>query len=308
MKKNISKLNKVLKFGGISALFIFLGLGFLFPLPAFSASLTASSTSSISAGDTSIIDIFLDTEGTVINSIDGSIVLSDEHQGNFEIRDISLVNSMFTMWPRKPSLEANKKISFIGVVPGGVEGDRVLLFRLIVKINQSGNFNITPNNIRAYLNDGLGTSVSITPKSSTINVSGGDRELKDSWREIISNDNTAPAPFVIEILSDSNLFDGKKFINFETTDLESGISHYEVKEGSYPAVRTGTNYVLINQDKEVDIIVTAYDKAGNCQVATLLQDKPINWKGIVIALALILVIYKIINFMWTRNKIRQNVH
>lgn len=264
------------------------------PVYSYAASMKASSGSTIRAGDTSVIEVYVDTEGQQINSVEGSIILSDEHQGNFQIQDISLAQSSFTLWPRKPSLESNHTISFVGGVPGGVIGDRILLFKVIVKINAPGAFTISPNNMQAYLHDGLGTALPIPVKNSVITVGEADTSPQNKWEEIVSNDNQAPNPFVVELIQDANLFEGKKFISFETTDGESGISHYEVREGTYPSVRTGTTYVLIDQKSHQDIIVTAYDKAGNFQVAVLSQKDSINWKSIIIVVLGIVLVRMII--------------
>lgn len=297
--------NKFLKLNNFLLMLAILGV-LVIPTTTSAASLKVSSGSAVSSGDTSIIEIYLDTEGKNINTIDGSIVLSDTHQGNFEIKDVSLVNSAFTMWPRKPSLGEGHQISFVGGVPGGVVGDRLLLFKVIVKINDSGEFKITPNKILAYLNDGLGTGVELSRDVSVINIGSSKGSPKDNWAEIISNDNTAPLKFEVVLNQDANLFDGKKFISFETTDAESGIDYYEVMEGSYPLVRSGTNYVLIEQDKDLKVVVYAYDKAGNFQVATLDNQTPINWVGIAIVILLVVTLRKV--FLKFRNKNRnQNV-
>lgn len=263
----------------------------LSPMHSLAATISASSGSALSAGDTAIIDVFLDTEGETLNSIDGSITLSDDHNGNFEVKDLSVVNSAFTMWPRKPSLEDKGKISFVGGIPGGIKGDHLSLFKIVVKVNQSGNFSIKPNTITSYLNDGLGTSRSIDKESTSITVGPAREKAQDKWQEIVSNDNTAPEPFTIQVVQDSYLYDGKKFISFETTDKQSGISYYEVKEGNRPPVRTGTSYVLINQNGPVDVVVTAYDKAGNFQVAVMSKKKAVNWIVVLEWVALISVLY-----------------
>ena len=131
------------------------------PNETFAANIKASSDGAISAGDTSIIGIYLDTENEIINTVDGSIELSDEHNGNFEITDFSTVNSIFSMWPRKPSLDTAGKISFIGGIPNGIKGDHLLLFKVIIKINDKGNFTIKPASLNAYLSDGLATQRAI---------------------------------------------------------------------------------------------------------------------------------------------------
>ncbi len=287
MKYNSLKLNKI-----IASLFLF-SVVFI-PGTIFSASLSVSSGSAVSAGDTSIIEVYLNTEGQTVNSVDGSITVSDSYQGNFEIKDVSLTNSAFTMWPRRPSLEEGHKISFVGGVPGGVNGSRLLLFKLIVKINKSGEFKITPGSIMVYLNDGLGTAVEVKKDVLTINVSDSKGSPVDKWEEIIAKDNTAPDKFEVVLNQDINLFEGKKFLSFETTDAESGVDYYEVKEGSYPVVRSGTNYVLIEQEKDLKVVVYAYDKAGNFQVATFDSRGPINWLGIIVVVLVVVFARRII--------------
>jgi hypothetical protein len=275
---------------------------FIFPNISLASTISASSSGSIFAGDTAIIDVYLNTENQTINSIDGSILLRDENGGNFEVKDISLVNSAFTMWPRKPSLEDDYKIYFVGGVPGGVKSDRALLFRVIVKINQSGTFTIKPNGLLAYVNDGLGTEVKIIKDSSSISVGESKGEPKDLWLETISNDNVPPEPFTIKIIQDENLFDGRRFAYFETTDSSSGIDYYEIREGSNPSVRTGTSYVIISEEKKVELIVTAHDKAGNFRVATLNKKDPINWISVLVSVLVIFVGVKIVKIIRRRRR------
>lgn len=276
----------------------------LFFMPVFShaAVISVSSLNSVSAKDTTIMEVYLDAEEKTINTLDGEIILQDESGGNFEVKDINLANSVFTMWPRSPSVEDGKKIYFSGGVPGGVKGSRLLLFRFAVKINNEGMFSIRPNNLFAYLNDGIGTSIKIVEGNSVIKI-GKQRDVpKDFLSDYISSDNTPPLPFGIEILKDENLFEGRKFAYFETSDEDSGIDRYEVREGNGPSVRTGTSYVLINQNKILDLYVTAYDKAGNFQVAVLNQKKPFNWIGVVIYVVLISLIIKFIKMLILRKR------
>lgn len=272
----------------------------ILPNKSYAAVIRASSSSALSAGDTSIFDIYLDTEGEQINSIDGSLVLSDTHNGNFEIKELSVVNSIFTLWPRKPSIEAGGIVTFVGGVPGGMYGDRLLLFRIIVKINEPGDFSIKPNSVTAYLNDGLGTPRNIVNDVSVISVGVANEIQANKWQEVISSDNIPPEPFSIEVLQDAYLYNGMKFLSFETTDSKSGISYYEVIEGTYPAVRSGTNYVLIDQNQTVDVTVVAYDKAGNLQLATLESKEPINWIAILVVVLLVLSLYAMIKMILMR--------
>ncbi|QQR50400.1 hypothetical protein IPF86_00560 [Candidatus Nomurabacteria bacterium] len=300
MKKQFLKRNK-----GALLYFITVTLfitSFALPVTSYAVAIRASSNSALVAGDTSIIDIYLDTEGEQINSVDGSLTLSDTHNGNFEIKDLSVVNSVFTLWPRKPSLEEGN-INFVGGLPGGVSGDKLLLFKVIVKINQPGDFTIKPSSVTAYLNDGLGTPSTVVKDISIISVRVANESNIDKWQEIISNDNIPPEAFTVEVLQDSYLYDGKKFLSFETTDGQSGISYYEVREGTNPGVRSGSHYVLINQTQDVDVTVLAYDKAGNFQTATVVSKEPINWVAIVVSVLIIICLYAFIKLIlrWKYN-------
>lgn len=278
----------------IKRLLIVFAVLFCFPSNIFAANLRVSSESTVYAKDVNILNVFLDTEDETINSLDGYVILSDTNNGNFEVKDLSLVNSVFNLWPRKPSLQESNTIYFVGGTPGGVKGNNLLIFKIIVKINEPGNFSISPKNLKAYLNDGLATSRNIEKNISNISIGNSRTNPEDKWKEIISNDNTAPESFEIKNIQDDNLFDGKKFLSFETTDKESGINYYEVKEGDAKAVRTGNTYILIDQKNKLDVIVTAYDKAGNFQMATLNGKEPIHWRSILVTLVILIVFYKLI--------------
>lgn len=272
------------------------------PDKIFAATINASSDGMISAGDTSIIGVYLNTENELINTVDGTLELSDEHNGNFEVTDFSIVSSALTMWPRKPSLESGNKISFVGGVPNGIKGDHLLLFRIIVKINDKGHFTIKPSSINAYLSDGLATQRTISKSISSIVVGPASSESNNKWQDIISKDNTAPISFQISLMQDSSLYDGKKFLLFDTNDTESGINYYEVREGNYPTIRTGNTYVLINQDSKIDVTVTAYDKAGNFQIATYKEREPIHWMSIFVTLIIIFVLYRVVRKIIRKRK------
>jgi hypothetical protein len=77
------------------------------------------------------------------------------------------------------------------------------------------------------------------------------------------------------------MYGGKKFLSFPTTDTESGIAYYEVQEGGALPVRTGDQYVLVDQERGQIIIVTAYDVAGNARAGVYSGKKGINWFAIV---------------------------
>ena len=243
------------------------GSAMITPQTLLAASLSAVVADDVSLGDTVIVDVFLDTEGEEINSVDGSVVFKNEEVG-FEITNLSVAGSVFPMWPRSPSLRDGHIVDFIGGVPGGVNGKDLLLFSVVVKVVASKNLLVESSNAVAYLNDGEGTARVITNSVSTIPVGFSDGVSRDVWRDRVAGDNTPPETFTVQLLQDDALFNGMKFLYFETTDAQSGIAYYEVQEAGHKKVRTGTSYVLINQNDNVTATVTAYDIAGNARTVS----------------------------------------
>jgi hypothetical protein len=249
----------------ISMLLMVIMIGVAIPRVLFAASVSASISNTVSVGDTAIIDIFLDTEGEEINSLDGSLVLKNEQGGDVMVTNLSLAGSVFSMWPRSPSLRDGRTIDFVGGVPGGVHGKDLLLFSVVVRVMVPGDLIVEPSALTAYLNDGEGTGRLVTESASRISIGANAATPRDAWRDRIARDNTPPESFTVQLLQDDLLFDGMKFLHFETTDTQSGIAYYEVQESGHEKVRSGTSYVLINQGDDSTAIVTAYDVAGNAR-------------------------------------------
>lgn len=269
------------------------------PTKTLAARITAAATDTIAVKDTAIIQVFLDTEGEKINVVDGSVTLTDEHGGDFQIKELSVAGSAFSLWPRSPSIDLNSKtISFVGGAPAGLSGSHLLLFKIIASFNQAGAVTVSPSHLTAYLNDGNATSRTITTTSSKITIAPAAADTNDAWKMVVAKDNIPPLPFTITVVQDPTANDGKKFITFNTTDADSGIDYYEVVEGSLPPVRSGTTYVLVNQDRADQITVIAYDVAGNFRTATLQKKHTTIW--IVVGLIILIAIGFI---FWRRRRI-----
>ena len=89
--------------------------------------------------------------------------------------------------------------------------------------------------------------------------------------EVASSKDTAPPQFVsVAVGSDPSLFGGKFYLSFFAQDSQSGVDHYEVKEGLFGGyVRADRYYVLHDQSLRSDISVRAVDVAGNTVIATI---------------------------------------
>lgn len=94
-------------------------------------------------------------------------------------------------------------------------------------------------------------------------------------------DSVPPEPFNVRLTrGDQNIFGGRSFISFTTTDVTSGVDHYEVLDGG----ETGTwqvatsPYLLLDQSDSPSVHVRAVDKAGNAR-ETVLQ-VPVEMSGL----------------------------
>lgn len=76
-------------------------------------------------------------------------------------------------------------------------------------------------------------------------------------------DKKPPLPISLEIGQEPSLYDGKYFLVFSATDEHSGISHFDVTEGTETYKGVSSPYILKDQSKERYVVVTAYDNAGN---------------------------------------------
>ncbi len=261
------------------------------PAKVDAVSVSLQTSSDVHAKDVFVVDVILNTEEQSVNTVEGEVVISDATQ-NFEIRDVSVAGSGFTMWPRKPSLSAKGDvIAFTGGVPGGVKGN-VVLFKVAVFARNPSELRISPKELIAYANDGKGTPLTVSPIEKVVTVGApGAGGPQDAWKTIISTDNVAPEPFDITLHQDPFLYNGKKFLSFPAVDGQSGIAYFEVQEGDTLPVRTGDQYVLVNQKGSEPVTVIVYDVAGNTRVGIYTGKVAIRWMLIVL-LTLVLCIIR----------------
>lgn len=255
-----------------------------------------TSKGTVSAGDTIIVGVMVDSNQASINSIEGDVTIQGE-SSLFEVKEFSLAGSIFGLWPRTPSLSSNGKvISFVGGVPGGFNVEGARLFNFILEVKKEGTIKISPRNIVVFANDGKGTKLPVTVNDINITVQPkkDDTIPKDEWRELLAADITPPEEFVVVLGREPSLFDNKKFAFFSALDAGSGVSYYEVSENGKPSVRSGSMYVLQDQESsDVKLQVTAYDKSGNKRVVEYV--KPgytifgFSWMFYVVVLAMIAI-------------------
>lgn len=268
----------------------------VFALPSITNASTmyfSTDTASTSVGDIVVIHANLDTQDKNINAIEGLVVLSGIE--NATLRDISVAGSGFTLWPEKPSFTLrNGSISFSGGVPGGVNGKDINVFDLVLEITNTNKFSISGNTVVVYMDDGSGTAEKVNVETASISSMRRTGYVPyNQSQAILEGDKIAPKDFDIEFGKDTDAYEGKIFITFNTQDKESGIDHFEVKEGNRSFVRTGSPYVLQDQNPKAYIVVRAIDKAGNVREVAV-NEFPITY----VALGLVLFAIMIITYIF----------
>ncbi len=156
--------------------------------------------------------------------------------------------------------------------------------------NKTAEINFLENS-QVLLNDGLGTPAQFKSRGAIFNLLSEKTEApKREWEEKVSKDDILPESFDIEINRDSAIFGGKYFVIFSTTDKQTGIDHYEVKEGKGDWKRTSSPYLLEDQKLKSIIEVKAVDKAGNVRIAEYTPPQKPIYFWIIISIFLLIVV------------------
>ena len=231
--------------------------------------------------DTFIVSVRINPEEECANAIQADLSFP---QNSLEVQDISKGSSIISFWVKEPEFSNNNGfVSFAGGIPGGFcglllgdPGESNLLGRIIFKTKESGGDPTSArieflNTSQVLLNDGLGTPAKLTAEGAAFEIKEvrppGEVVPLNEWREEIEKDKIPPESFEIAINQDPTIFNGEYFIAFQTSDKQTGIDYYEVKEGDGEWQKTQSPYLLLDQGLRSIIKVKAVDKVGNERVA-----------------------------------------
>jgi hypothetical protein len=214
----------------------------------------------VKTGDEILITINFDTENESYNTISGNLSIDE----SFEIKQIKTGNSIISAWIENPSKSKNNNIKFSGIIAGGFNGQGTI-FEIIATPKISGYGNLKLEDVFIYKNDGSGTEEKISEKNLNISV----REILpgESNSKISIIDKISPEKFVVELVKDINIENGKYVLVFEAIDKGTGIKTYEVLEGKKLFKQAESPYVLKNQRINERIYVKAIDYEGNERVS-----------------------------------------
>jgi hypothetical protein len=241
----------------VGALFSFIFSAF--PQTLFAAEATFSVVPNPVAGDTAtIIEVRIDPHNAPVNVVEGTIQIEDIGNSSTSVL-VETGGSLLTLWPVKPMYNPDSKsISFTGGSRTNLleEG---LLFRLRVFSSVHESIRLSWTTISMYLGDGKASREPVASHSITIAVEKGTpNPINPS-----SADSIPPVIDQIEAGTSDEMYDGKKFIHVISADNKSGIDRIEVTENGVVTEAPNDTYVFQEQDSDSEILVTAYDKAGN---------------------------------------------
>jgi len=210
------------------------------------------------------ITVSIDTQDAAINAIEG-IIKYDETQ--FNVSSINTADSVITFWIEQPTAE-NGEIKFAGIITGGYNSGNASLFTLKLHSITNKTTSVFLEEGNVMLNDGKATQIKLTSNNATIKVVDGSNpraKYINQEQEQQRLDKNPPSKFTPEISQNENIFNGEYFVAFATTDKESGISHFEIKEGDGIFKNATSPYRLESQTLLGNITVRAIDNAGNTQ-------------------------------------------
>lgn len=237
-----------------------------------------------------------------INAVEGGIVYSE----HLQVSRVVYGNSLIALWARPPQ-EDNGEISYAGIVPGGYEGDYSpnwegvrsgkILTVVFEAVQQGDAWVQIKRDSVVLLHDGKGTEAPLVVSDIEFPIHGvADEASQSQW-----NDTVAPEAFVPIVTKQCGQpSDDVYCIVFYTTDKQSGVSHYEVQEGSGDFTVATSPYMLKTKTGEQLISVKAVDQAGNVRVETVTvhtPEEPEEKNSFVLLVVCVSVLFTVI-FMW----------
>lgn len=278
-------------------LIILITISFLFSKDVFAVDFETfyfESENNAKVGEEFQVKILMKNGSSPVNGVSLEVNFDDEVLEYVGSNDSG---SVITNWVLRPT-QNGSSIKMEGIIPGGIIGTALSEFgvfgdteimTLIFKGKKEGSGKVVFNDGSIYLSDGLGTTIRPFLFEKNISINGFLKESQDK-----SKDTVPPAMFDAKVVQHKDLADGKLVLIFDTYDTGTGLSHFEVSEdGGGTFVLATSPYVLSTQSGKGNIIVRAYDNAGNFYEDTV--SLPIKDRSIVLILigALIIIVFSI---------------
>lgn len=253
------------------------------------------------------VDVFVNTKGISVNGINGTLTASK----NIKIVRIEDGSSIIKNWIDRKLTE--NKFVFSGIIPNGFSGyvntanknNQGLVFRIVLQAESNGNAILNLSNLFITKNDGEGTVVKLKDIGYDFLISSDG--VSESYNIV---DNEKPE-ISYKIVSDKDLFNGKKTLVFSATDGQSGISGVYIKESNGEFKLIESPYLLENQSFGSIILIKVVDNFGNINefeirsnITSYLSLYLSNWLNKIILAFVVLVVIVIIFYAKRKNKFK----
>lgn len=301
-------------------------------------------TTSLRQGDTIMLAVRLKVDERASECVNtASVVL--RYPSELEPIDTSVGESILNLWLSQPTIDTEDHIiTFAGGITNGycgrVEGDPKLTNKLAeisfrypyttedVSEARQVAVNFIEDETLVLLNTDQGEPAELSLSGTFLTLEAGKNTevANDEWLQRVSDDNLPPEKFSLTLVDSREVYGGKTYITFSTTDKQTGLSHYEIMEepiskfGSFSWGETGQpwitapadtiSYILKDQTLNSIIRVKAVDKAGNETLATLIPNEEALEAGLLkgqnnwwwIGLLLVIFLGSLAVFFFGRNK------
>lgn len=187
--------------------------------------------------DTEIaVDLYLDTSGKTINALSGKVTVVEQQEiaqsssNNTRtspvLRRIHDGDSIVGAWLTKANTTDPNRITFSGIIPGGIAGKgKIMTFYLVPK--QSGTITLS---VTGSVFENKASPAPLLLRLNSIAIPIRERAPNDAMSMLSSGDVTPPIIIRAIIAENNEMFDGKPFIIINAKDSESGIATYELLE------------------------------------------------------------------------------
>jgi hypothetical protein len=244
-------------------------------------------------GDTFEVYLTIDTQGELLNAAEIGLSYPAEL---LQLSASDTNESVVSIWLRDTNAVEKGKVTFSGVTPGGFSSANAYFLALTFTVLKEGQGLISASHAELLLHDGLGTRASSSVQNMHISIEPGPARIN----AYSLTDTEPPEDFVVSKVTDADLFGGKPFLVFLTTDKASGIDYYTVREGVFrKAYEAVSPYPLRSQTDSKRITVTAVDKVGNVREVTLYPQTGELWHQNNIVLGIIGVLCVLTLFLFS---------
>jgi len=266
---------------------------FIFFTTANAAVLRLDSANTNNVASPIFVDVVVDTDNRLINSID---VVIDYPADKLTFNGYQ--DGVVKFWIEPPHSEEGK-IRLVGGIPGGVdrsygEGDGSLkIVTLVFKASGTGSAPLSIERSSILLNDGRGTILAHEKIGSTINVGSSGNTF--------AADTNPPEKFTPVYVAANSTTATPALVTFSTYDRESAIRGYFVKSGLVGWKEAMSPYEINRGIFSKKINIKAVDIYGN-ETKSFVKIPGIV-PGPIILVAILLIVAGIYRFFMVKKKI-----